>query len=278
MERLYEQMLDVMLAAGRIMTSPLKEDIETSVQEKSGDLTNLVTKYDVAVQKYIITELTRLVPDAYFFAEEKDNDPEGVMSEYCFIIDPIDGTTNFVHGYKFSCISVALVSRGKVVFGAIYEPYLDEMFTAVLGGGAYMNGERISVANRTMPHAVIAIGTAPYYKSVIGKECMDLMSRTYGACIDVRRSGSAALDLCYAAIGRTDAFCEPLLSPWDFAAGMLIVSEAGGVVTDDLGAAPDLSAKCPIIAASRAVYDEFISIVRTSFGGKSIRDCLGGVL
>ena len=183
------------------------------------------------------------------------------MSEHCFIIDPIDGTTNFVHSYKFSCISVALVSRGKVVFGAIYEPYLNEMFTAVLGGGAYMNGERISVANRTMPHAVIAIGTAPYYKSVIGGECMDLMSRTFGACIDVRRSGSAALDLCYAAMGRTDAFCEPLLSPWDFAAGSVIVKEAGGVITDMQGNELDFAKPQSILCSNQVVYKDALKTI-----------------
>ena len=274
MKKLYTDILQIIREGGRIMTSPLHDEIEGSVKEKSGDVTNLVTKYDVAVQKHLISRLTELLPDAYFFAEEKDNDPEGIMSEHCFIIDPIDGTTNFVHGDNYSCISVALVSRGEAVFGAVYNPYLNEMFVAVRGEGATLNGAPISVSKRSMPHAVITIGTAPYYKNKIGSNCIDIITKVYNSCIDIRRFGSAALDMCYVAAGRADAFCELMLSPWDFAAAMLIVSEAGGVISNERGELPSLSAPSPMIASSPEIYGEFKAIIDSALGGKTVAELL----
>ena len=135
MKNLEKLLLPLILEAGKIMTGA--RDIEGAVSEKGGDAANMVTVFDVAVQNFLMTEITKIIPDAFFFAEEKENNAEDLMRDYCFVIDPIDGTTNFVHDYRYSCISVAMFSHGDIKFAAVYDPYADEMFSATKGGGAF---------------------------------------------------------------------------------------------------------------------------------------------
>ena len=144
MQNLIDALSRVVKNAGKIMLGVSGVDSGEEICEKSGDA-NYVTVFDVKVQNYLINEIKAILPDAVFMAEEKENDPEVLQCEHCFIIDPIDGTTNFIRNYKQSSISVAMVSRGEVVLGIVYNPYLDELFYAVAGGGAFMNGEKISV-------------------------------------------------------------------------------------------------------------------------------------
>ena len=132
--KLEKALLSLMRQAGQIMTQAHQIGGEGKVSEK-GDAANLVTVYDLRVQEFLMQEIRAILPDAYFFAEEKENDPKDLLSEYCFIIDPIDGTANFVHDYRHSAISVAMLSHGEPVFGAVYNPYQDEMFHAFKGGG-----------------------------------------------------------------------------------------------------------------------------------------------
>ncbi len=255
-----KELLALIREAGKIMTGA--RDIEGAVSEKGGDSANMVTVYDVAVQNFLIKEITSLISDAFFFAEEKENNAEDLMRDYCFVIDPIDGTSNFVHEYRHSCISVALFSRGRTVFAAIYDPYQNEMFHATRGGGAYLNGRRMRVSERDFGHSLVAFGTCPYYMDKYGDMTFGLAHELCRRCSDVRRPGAAALDLAYLAAGRNDIFFEFMLSPWDIAAGDLLIREAGGVITDNEGRDIDFSAPSPVFASNPGVNAEFMAAVR----------------
>ena len=262
MSELKNILIPALREAGKIMLSAHDvESVDGNVKIKPGDA-NFVTVYDLKVQEFLIRRVKELFPDATFFAEEKENSAEDVQKEYCFIIDPIDGTTNFMHEYRRSAISLALVSRGEAVFGAVYDPYLDELFCAEKGNGSYLNGKRLQVSSRPMNVAVAAMGTAPYYKHELGEATFAIGKELYDLGADMRRAGSAALDLSYVAAGRHDLFFELRLSPWDFAAAQLIVKEAGGIVSDMYGNDVDLSKPCSVISANRVIYDELVGITR----------------
>ena len=260
MKNIDNLLLPLIREAGKIMTGA--RDIEDAVSEKGGDSANMVTVYDVAVQNFLMSEITKLIPDAFFFAEEKENNAADLQRDYCFVIDPIDGTSNFVHNYKHSCISVALFSRGEIKFAAIYDPYQDEMFSATKGEGAYLNGRPMKVSDRDMPHAIVAFGSTPYYKDTLGPKTFELAYELFRACSDVRRPGAAALDLAYLAAGRNDIFFELILSPWDIAAGDLLIKEAGGVITNEKGGDIDFSAPSCVLAANPNIYTEFCEIAK----------------
>ena len=197
--------------------------------EAKGDRRNVVTEYDRRVQELLVRRLGGALPEARFFCEEMDRQDD-LDGELVFIIDPIDGTMNFVHGLSQSCISVALRSRGETLAAAVYNPYLDEMFEAVRGGGARLNGKPIRVTPAPLEETVIAFGSAPYDPDLT-EETFRLAKLSYQKGLDVRRMGSAALDLCSVAAGRAGVYFELQVSLWDWAAGALIAEEAGGIVT-----------------------------------------------
>lgn len=242
----------LLLRAGEIILS--SDPACGGVEEKGGDSANLVTVYDRAVQEELTRALLALYPDATFLAEEQENDTAVLLAPRCFIIDPIDGTTNFVHGCRRSVISLAVRERGVTVFGAVYDPYLGEMFTATLGGGARVNGRPMHVADRSCAQGLVLFGTAPYNKARYAAATFALAERLFRTARDVRRSGSAALDLAYVAAGRCDMFFELSLSPWDIAAGLLLVREAGGIVTDARGGEAPLDTLTAVVAASAACH------------------------
>lgn len=259
-ENMFTQLLR---EAGRIMLSAhLAEDNSDGVvSEKSGSA-NFVTKYDVAVQEFLINGIRELIPGATFIAEEKENDPSSLSGEACFIIDPIDGTKNFINGYRHSCISLAMISRGETVFGAVYDPYMDEMFTAEKGKGARLNGREMRVSERPLALGIAAYGTSPYYKDTLSDKTFGFAKDVFLAASDIRRCGSAALDLAYLAAGRNDMFFEFILSPWDIAAGILLVTEAGGVITDICGEPIELSKPSSVFAANKIIHPDLIKMAR----------------
>ncbi len=259
LQNIEKLLLPIIREAGKIMTGA--RDIEGVTDEKGGDAANMVTAYDVAVQTYLIKEITKVIPGAFFFAEEKENNAEDLMRKYCFVIDPIDGTANFVHEYHKSAISVALFSHGEAVFAAVYDPYLAEMFHAVKGGGAYLNGAPISVSGRDMAHAFVAFGTSPYFKDTLAEKSFRLGYEFYMHASDIRRAGTAAIDLAYIAAGRNDIFIEYTLYPWDAAAGALLITEAGGKITDFAGNPIDFSGRSPVLAATAKLYEESLKII-----------------
>ena len=249
--------------AGEIMLSASLEENngDDSITEKSGTA-NFVTKYDVAVQTFLINGIKAAFPDAVFIAEEKENDPAMLQKDNCFVIDPIDGTKNFINGYRHSAISLAVISKGEVVFGAIYDPYMNELFTAEKGGGARLNGKPMSVSSRPIELGIAAFGTSPYYKDTLSDKTFDFTKEIFLTASDIRRTGAASLDLAYLAAGRNDIFFEFILSPWDYAAGALLVTEAGGVITDIKGNPVDLSAPCPIFAANKTIHPKLIEMAK----------------
>ena len=249
-----ERILPLLLRAGELILSAHDVEAEGAVSEKAEDAANLVTKYDSAVQAFLVEELTALYPDAAFVAEEKENDPAVLTSPRCFVIDPIDGTANFVHGMRRSAISLAMLEEGETVIAAVLDPYLHEVFTATRGGGAFLNGRPISVSHRDPTHALTVFGTSPYYKDALAAPTFRLAERLFRKTRDIRRSGSAALDLAYIAAGRCDIFFECLLAPWDYAAAALIIREAGGVITDMKGAPLPPAAPTSVIAANTVCY------------------------
>ncbi|MCH5198081.1 MAG: inositol monophosphatase [Oscillospiraceae bacterium] len=233
---------------------------ENDISSKEG-AANFVTVYDVKTQDDLISGLKDVIPDALFFAEEQDNSMVDFKDSFCFFIDPIDGTTNFIHGMNMSAVSVALSYNGETVFGAVYDPYADEMFWASRGDGAYLNGKKIYVSNRSLENALIMFGTAPYDREVLAENFFPVLYRVYMNCADIRRSGSAALDLCYVACGRAEAYIEAILSPWDFAAGKLILEEAGGKLTSFNGNDIILGEKSSVLCSNTVLHSKMLGLI-----------------
>lgn len=215
----------------------LLHDREGSSHIRKKGRADYVTQVDMAVQAFFARELPQRWPHIQFMSEEQSNadlDPNAPM----WVLDPVDGTCNLIHDLGMSAISLALVEGGQVVLGIVYNPFTGELFHAVRGQGAFLNGVPMHVSDQAeLADSVIAIGTSPYHKEWAA-ENFPLFCRLFEEASDIRRMGSAALDLAYVACGRLDAFVERGLKPWDFAAGILLVEEAGGQVRDYQGNAP----------------------------------------
>lgn len=241
--------------AGKIILSAHNQ--ESSITAKEGKK-NFVTKYDVAVQEFLFNELGKAFPEAGFVGEEGENDFS--IDGLRFIIDPIDGTTNFMQDYRCSCISVALCTGNDVIAGVVYNPYTDEIFSAEKGKGAYLNGERITVSERPLSDGLALFGTSPYHPENTD-ETFVLLRKVFDFSRDIRRSGSAAYDICMVACGRCEVFFEKCLQPWDIAAGTLILKEAGGTVSNYDGKEISFSAPNDVIFANPKAYDEFMTLL-----------------
>lgn len=199
--------------------------------ETKGAFNNLVTEADHAVEKLIVETIRKNFPDHSILTEESD--PIQGTSEYKWIIDPIDGTTNFAHGHPMFCVSIALIENGKPILGVVEMPTLNETFWARSGDGAYRNRHRISVSQKSdFKECLLAIGV-PYDRgSERAEKSYKMLRGLYEQSRGVRRTGSAVMDLCFVACGRYDGYLEYGLKPWDIAAGKVIVEEAGGMVTN----------------------------------------------
>nr|WP_304956000.1 inositol monophosphatase family protein [uncultured Acetatifactor sp.] len=227
-ENLLQKIIDIVRDCEGILLNAT--DMERKIHQKAGR-GNFVTDYDSRVQAILQTRLLGLIPDAVFLGEEDQMDHTDISKGYAFIVDPIDGTANFTRNYHASCISVALALDGSPILGVVHNPYQQETFCALKGKGAYLNGERIHTSDRTLAESLILFGTAPYNEALTRKS-FEVAYRYMSRAEDLRRSGSAAIDLCMVACGRAEFFFELALSPWDYAAGALIVEEAGGFVSD----------------------------------------------
>ena len=193
-----------------------------------------VTAADQGVQNFLEKELPALTPDVILFAEEKENEAMDPEKSY-WILDPVDGTTNLIHDYQMSAVSLALYEDGDISFGIVYNPFTEDTFLAEAGKGALYNGTSISVSGcGSLKDALISFGSCPYQKE-LAVQLFPVFQRVFEKTADFRRTGSAALDLCYVAMGRQDAYFEYTLKPWDYAAGQLILKEAGGICTDFAG-------------------------------------------
>jgi len=198
-------------------------------------------------------------PGVGFISEEE---PAAGVEGDCWIVDPIDGTTNFMHGFGCSAVSLGYCSGGEVVAGVIYQPFTGEMFWAEKGKGAFMNGKPISCSRSE--HLSESLGLFeynPYFKN----ECADALEqarRMYMTCRDIRTLGSAAVELAYIACGRADAFLGRYLKPWDYAAGSIIIREAGGMLTDMHGNVPVKEMNCHILATNGRIHNEFMDLLK----------------
>ncbi len=222
-----------------------------------------VTEVDLRVEKFIESKLKDLYPDIQFMGEEKSNrdlDFDGMF----WVLDPVDGTTNLIHDYKQISISLALVVKREIVLGFVFNPSTDEMFFAKKGHGAYLNNKKIHVSNvKSLSKSLISVGTSPYQKE-LGEYNFKTILDIFMECQDIRRLGSAALDLAYTACGRTEGFFEKRLKLWDYAAGVLLVEEAGGRASDYNGNALGLKETSEILVSNGKVHDELIAILNNS--------------
>lgn len=245
-----EQIISIVRQAGEIVLSA--HDVWSQTHEKSS-AADLVTEYDLAVERFLKEKLPPLMPGSLFFGEEEKENADP-LTGWVFIVDPIDGTTNFVRGLKQSAISVALAHDGAVEYGVVYDPYKDEMFSAKRGGGAFLNGRPIHVSERPLSEGIFGMGTAIYDRQFLAPT-MRVTEQLFRRSCDFRRLGAAALDLCNVACGRLDLFFEYSLSPWDHAAGGLIITEAGGVISTLEGAPMDYAHRCSVWASNQVNKD-----------------------
>jgi len=223
-----EEIKNIARAAGEIMLSAENP----SVMAKSGHA-NYCTETDEKIQAFLVEKLGQILPEAAFLGEEDGLDvfTEKMGRGYCFVLDPIDGTSNFIYSYRPSVISIGLLKDGEPYMAVVYNPYDDMMFSAVRGQGAYMNGERIISSDAPLSDSLALFGTAPYYTQLQDRTfeiARDLLS----LCVDIRRSGTAAWDMCCVAMGRCSLYYELRIQLWDYAAAALIAEEAGCILTD----------------------------------------------
>lgn len=224
---------------------------------------DFVTRVDKESEDLILTTIRSRYPDHHFLAEETVHDEDA--GQYRWIIDPLDGTTNFIHSYPVFSVSIALQHKGEVILGLVYDPLRDELFSAEKGKGSFLNGKRIRTSSNTeMRNSLIATGFPFRQKDVID-EYLLLFKKIFYKVSDIRRAGSAALDFANLACGRCDGFFEIGLSPWDIAAGSILITEAGGTITD-FGGGPDYLSTGNVVTGVPAVHGELLKEVRDVFG------------
>ena len=231
-----------------------------SVTEKH--FNDFVTEVDQAAEAAIIEVLKTAYPDHANLAEESGASANlHDESEYVWIIDPLDGTTNFIHGFPQYCVSIALQHRGIITQAVVYDPTRNEMFTATKGGGAFLNDKRIRVT-RCDKIADALIGTGFPSRDLSGlDQYLEMFKVMTAKCQGLRRPGSAALDLAYVATGRLDGFFEKGLAPWDIAAGSLLVTEAGGIVGNFVGDS-DYLHKGDVLAGTPKVFGQMVNLLQ----------------
>jgi myo-inositol-1(or 4)-monophosphatase len=221
---------------------------------------DFVTEVDHKAEAIVIETLLGAYPGHGILAEESGSTHGAKDSEYVWIIDPLDGTTNFIHGFPFYAVSIALAFRGQVQQAVVYDPSRNDLFYASKGRGAFLNDKRLRVSKRTrLSDCLISTGF-PFRKGDNFKRYLQMMEVIMPACAGLRRPGAAALDLCYMAAGYTDGFFETGLSPWDIAAGALMVTEAGGLIGNFTGEADYLYQR-EVLAASPKIYGQMVPLL-----------------
>lgn len=257
----YSANVTVMTGAARKAARGLIRDfgeVENLLVSVKG-VSDFVSKADIKAEQVIRADLTHARP-AYGWMGEESEPVEGTDPRRRWIVDPLDGTTNFLHGLPHWAISIAMEHKDEVVAAVIYDPVKDELFTAEKGAGAWMNGKRIRVSNRKdLSECLFATGVPFGAKKTLGKTTGDLIA-LMPACAGVRRMGAASLDLAYVAAGRYDGYWERELQPWDIAAGILLVREAGGYITDISGGS-DILAAGSVIASNAEIHAKFAKML-----------------
>jgi len=223
---------------------------------------DFVTEVDRAAEAAIIDTLREVYPSHAILAEESGDSGNATSAEYQWVIDPLDGTTNFIHGFPQYAISIALRHKGVLAHAVVYDPNRNELFTASKGAGAFLNDKRIRVSRRTkLEEALIGTGF-PYRMFDHADTYLAIFREMTRRCAGVRRPGAASLDLAWLAVGRIDGFWEFGLSPWDMAAGALLIQEAGGLVSDLAGESNFLTTG-NIVAGSPKVFAQLLQLVQS---------------
>lgn len=252
LENLLEGAMDAARKAGDLLHSGFGKYHERRNKEGTH---NIVTEYDTASERLLQTYLTNLVPGSAFMGEEGGH-TQG-SSNLTWVVDPLDGTVNYAHGIPIFSVSIAAVVNTGIVLGVVYHPLLNEMFGASIGNGAYLNGSKLLVSKTSSLNESILVTGFPYNVVENPHRCIDQFKAMVGRGLPVRRLGSAALDLAYTAAGRFDGFWEVSLHPWDMAAGVLLILEAGGHVTHYRNE-PFVLSSNSIVASNGIIHNQLI--------------------
>jgi myo-inositol-1(or 4)-monophosphatase len=244
--------VEIARESGALLAKLFTQPMEITYKRRS----DLVTAADRRSEAMIVERLQRHFPEHGIVAEEGGG--HSAPSEYCWYVDPLDGTTNFAHGFPMFCVTLGLARRGEVIAGVVYDPTRDDLYTAERGGGAYLNGRRLQVSRtEKLSECLVATGFPPFATN------HDLNIKFYFRFTElshgIRRCGSAALDLCSVAAGRFDGFWELKLNPWDKAAGSLLVTEAGGHMSDIQGQPFDLLGD-DVFASNGLIHDQMLEV------------------
>ena len=246
--------------AGTVINRGSRDLDQIKVETKRRN--DFVTEVDRAAENAIIEVLREAYPNHAILAEESGAS-KGSQGEYVWIIDPLDGTTNFIHGMPHYCVSIGLQHKGVMQQGVIYDPVKNELFTATRGAGAYLNDKRIRVSNRDkIADALIGTGF-PFRDNSFLERYLAMFKAMTMNCTGIRRPGAAALDLAYVAAGRFDAFWEIGLAPWDIAAGSLLVLEAGGLIGDLEGDGKYMETG-EVVAGSPKIFSQMLGVLANS--------------
>lgn len=247
--------LDAAREAGELIRSRLGSGVRIDLK---GQI-NLVTEVDTACEDLLRRRLLGAFPDHRILGEEGGEQGEG--SPCLWLVDPLDGTTNFAHGYPFFAVSLGLEIDGRIEVGVVHDPTRDETFWATRGGGAFLDGAPIRVTGEQVLDRALLVTGFPYDVRSFPDVHLDLFRSFMMTCRGLRRDGAAALDLCYLACGRFDGFYELGLAPWDLAAGSLIVHEAGGRLTDLRGRPLDVRRK-ELVASNGPLHEQMLEVIR----------------
>lgn len=253
MDKILDFAVELALESGKIQKKHFRE--RHSIVHK-GDI-NIVTDVDIACQERIISMIADRFPDDHIIAEEKDNVFDDKRNRW--IVDPIDGTTNYAHGYPFFCTSIAYEVKGELLCGVVYNPVFDELFFARRGEGAYLNGNPVKTSETTDLKQSLLVTGFPYDLS--GQNNIDHFTAFLFQAQAIRRDGSAALNLAYLAAGRFDGYWELKLNSWDTAAGVVILEEAGGRVTDFAGKPFDIYSG-QVAASNGPIHGTMLRVLR----------------
>lgn len=261
MDNLLDEIIKLAKSVGHYIKEELERVSEQDIEEK--ELNSLVSYVDKNAEIKLVARLKELIPDSSFITEEQT--VEQSEGEYQWILDPLDGTNNFLHKIPHFAVSIALREKGEMKIGVVYHIMQDECFYASKGGGAFLNDKAIKVSQvMTLEQSLIATGF-PYANNLNTEPLIDCIRHWIKNTRGVRRFGAAALDLCFVACGRIDCYYETAINIWDIAAGVLIVEEAGGQVTDLVGGDDHLMSGS-LISSNTLIHDQVQEVINKSYG------------
>ena len=253
MEDVFREAIKKIREAGAMITA----DSSAAVMNKGWQ--DYVTQRDIEVSDFLFDALPKLLSGSVVISEERKDRP-CVTDEYTWIVDPIDGTSNFIFGMQLSAVSVGLLHKKKPIFGAVYNPFTNELFHAKKGKGAFLNDTPIHVGEKEKLEDTIVLFETNPYSGRERTDTRDVIHSIFQKCVDYRVTGAAALDICYIAAGRGCAFVSKQLAPWDFAGGLAILLEAGGKASGWKGEALDFEGLQPVVASNGKVHEELLGL------------------